>query len=69
MKTKKHKNVIRVPLVLMSLMLMFMSWAPMAYSENLQETPQSETQVVPSVKEELSSIKSNEEQGLSLIHI
>ncbi|MBS5865934.1 MAG: hypothetical protein KIC37_06235, partial [Coriobacteriaceae bacterium] len=63
MKTKKHKNVIRVPLVLMSLMLMFMSWAPMAYSENLQETPQSETQVVPSVKEELSSIKSNEEQG------
>ncbi|MGR1083459.1 hypothetical protein ACUYFE_05450 [Olegusella massiliensis] len=63
MKTKKHKNVIRVPLVLMSLMLMFMSWAPMAYSENLQETPQSETQVVPSVKEEPSSIKSNEEQG------
>ncbi|OFQ99960.1 SHIRT domain-containing protein [Alloscardovia sp. HMSC034E08] len=67
MKTKKHKNVIRVfSLVLMSLMLMFMSWAPMAYSENLQDKPQSETQIVPPVKEEQSSIKSNEEQSNGL---
>ena len=64
MKTKKHENVIRVfSLASMSLMLTFMSWAPMAYSENLQEKPQSETQIATPVKEEPSSIKSNERQG------
>ncbi|MDU6012041.1 MAG: SHIRT domain-containing protein, partial [Slackia sp.] len=64
MKTKKHKNVIRgFSLVLMSLMISFMSWTPIAYAESSQDEPQPETQIVPPVKEEPSSIKSNEEQG------
>ncbi|WP_124061412.1 SHIRT domain-containing protein [Gordonibacter sp. Marseille-P4307] len=64
MKTKKHKNVIRgFSLVLMSLMISFMSWTPIAYAENSQDKSQSENQIVTPVKEEPSSIKSNEEQG------
>ncbi len=67
MKTKKHKNVIRgFSLVLMSLMISFMSWTPIAYAENSQDKSQSENQIVTPVKEEPSSIKSNEEQGEDL---
>ena len=63
-KQIKHKNVIRFfSLALASLMILSMSGAPITYAKNLQDGPQSEPQVVPSAKEEPSSIKSNEEQG------
>ncbi|MCW1014848.1 hypothetical protein [Streptococcus anginosus] len=63
-KQIKHKNVIRFfSLALASLMILSMSWTPITYAENLQYGPQSEPQVVTPVKEEPSSIKSNEEQG------
>ncbi|KXB35363.1 phage minor structural protein, partial [Atopobium deltae] len=63
-KQIKHKNIIRFfSLALASSMILSMSGAPITYAKNLQDGPQSETQVVPSAKEEPSSIKSNEEQG------
>ncbi|WP_143803036.1 SHIRT domain-containing protein [Olsenella urininfantis] len=63
----KHKNVIRFfSLVLASLMILSMSEAPITYAKNLQDEPQPENQIVPPVKEEPSSIKSNEEQGEDL---
>ena len=63
-KQIKHKNVIRFfSLALASLMILSMSWTPITYAENLQYGPQSEPQVVTPVKEEPTSIKSNEEQG------
>uniref|UniRef100_UPI0015C4F8B9 SHIRT domain-containing protein n=1 Tax=Collinsella vaginalis TaxID=1870987 RepID=UPI0015C4F8B9 len=64
---KKHKNVIRFfPLALAPLMILSMSGAPITYAKNLQDEPQPENQIVPPVKEEPSSIKSNEEQGEDL---